>query len=238
MMKSARVIFLSALFALVCQTANAQRTEIAVAFSEHFFDTAIRAMFDTGGVPEFSIASASSERNEIEPAGSSFVKAMFTAVSGRESNDSSCRESIRLIPETGGVQTAVRFRGGVINAPLAFNGSYNPPFIGCVDFSGWAETNIVLEFDEPRQRLVATAKVVNVSLNGTRGIGGNVIARMVQNSIDQKINPIELLKLDNVSFALPIQNSSKLQMRAVGVKHEIKDTVLVVQIQYEFQKAT
>ena len=85
-----------------------------------------------------------------------------------------------------GVRTAVRFRDGKILAPLAFSGSYNPPFVGCVPFSGWAESVIDLEFDQNSQRLIARARVLNVNLNGTGGIGGSVVAKLVQGSIDKK----------------------------------------------------
>ncbi|HBR57569.1 MAG TPA: hypothetical protein DEA22_08885 [Blastocatellia bacterium] len=140
------------------------------------------------------------------------------------------------MPETGGVRTSVRFRDGKILAPLAFEGSYNPPLVGCVDFSGWAESSVDIIFDEPGQRLVARARVSNVSLNGTGGVGGSLIAKMVQSSIDKKINPIEIMRLENVSFLLPIQNSGKMKMKATGIRHEITDGRLFVHIAYQFEK--
>lgn len=76
--------------------------------------------------------------------------------------------------------------------------------------------------------------MLNVSLNGTGGVGGNVIARMVQSSIDRKLNPIEIIKLDKISFMLPIQNSGNLRMRAVGVRHELVNGAINVHIAYEF----
>lgn len=231
----------SKFFVFVCSllvfslSVSAQKTEIAIGLSEHFFETVVDALFQAGGPPEFAIASIGKPDIETgaEPGAFSFVDAAFNGFT----ENGQCKESIRLQREIGGTRTAVRFRDGKINAPLAFNGSYNPPFIGCVDFSGWADTIIDLEFDQANQRLVAKARVANVNLNGTGGIGGSVIARMVQSAIDRKVNPIELLKLDKVSFMLPIQNAANLQMRAVGIRHEIKETVLVIQISYEFSKA-
>jgi hypothetical protein len=204
-------VFTSLVLALCFQTASAQKTEISIGLSEQFFDTVIDALFETGSPLEFAIGD----------------KAL---------SDTSCRESIRLQREIGGVRTAVRFRDGKILAPLAFNGSYNPPFIGCVDFSGWAETAIDLEFDQANQRLVARARVVNVSLNGTGGVGGTVIAKMVQSAIDRKINPIEIIKLEKISFMLPVQNSANIRMRAVAVRHELQNGILNVFISYEFSK--
>ena len=219
-------------------TVSAQKTEIAIGLSEHFFETVVDALFEAGGTPEFAIASTGKPAIErrAKPGEFSFADAVFNSPA-QSGVAPQCRETIRLQRKTGGTRTAVRFRDGKITAPLAFNGSYNPPFVGCVDFSGWADSVIDLEFDQANQRLIAKARVLNVNLNGTGGIGGSVIAKMVQTAIDRKVNPIELLKLDKVSFMLPIQNTANLRMRAVGIRHEIKETVLVVQIAYEFSKA-
>jgi hypothetical protein len=138
--------------------------------------------------------------------------------------------------ESDGVRTAVRFRDGRIYAPLAFSGNYNPPLIGCVPFAGWAETTVDLEFDPSAQRLVARSRVLNVSLNGTGGVGGALIARMVQSAIDKKINPIELIRTDKVSFLLPLQNSNGVRMKATGFTHDIASGQLSVRIAYEFEK--
>lgn len=211
-MKSLKVLFSILALALCFQSVSAQKTEITIGLSEQFFDTVIDALFQTDSPLEFAIGE-------------------------KVSSEASCRESIRLKREIGGVRTAVRFRDGKIVAPLAFNGSYNPPFIGCVDFSGWAETAIDLEFDAANQRLVARARVLNVNLNGTGGVGGTVIAKMVQSAIDRKINPIEIIKLEKISFMLPVQNSANIKMRAVGVRHELQNGVLNVYISYEFSKA-
>ena len=139
--------------------------------------------------------------------------------------------------ESGGVRTAVRFRDGKIIAPLAFSGSYDPPLVGCVDFSGTADTAIDLQFDEFNQRLTARAKVSNVSLNGTGGLGGSLVARMVQGSIDKKINPIEVVTLDKMSFAVPIQNKPGLRMKATGIRYAVTGNTLSVFVAYEFLRA-
>ncbi len=94
-----------------------------------------------------------------------------------------------------------------------------------------------LEFDLTNQRLIARANVLKVSLTGTGGVGGNVIARLIQSSIDKRINPIEIIRLDKLSFVVPIQNSSNLKMKAVGIRHEITNGVLSVYVAFEFLKA-
>ena len=100
-------------------------------------------------------------------------------------------------------------------------------------FTGLADAIIDLEFDQAGQRLIARARVQEVSLNGTGGIGSTLVARMVQGSIDKKINPIEIVKTDKVSFILPIKNSS-LKMKAVGFSHEVTGGQLNIRVIYEF----
>ncbi|MDH3528840.1 MAG: hypothetical protein OEQ28_04690, partial [Acidobacteriota bacterium] len=125
---------------------------------------------------------------------------------------------------------------GII-APIAFEGNYNPPLIGCIGFSGWAETTIDLSFDKSKNALIGNARVLKVNLTGTNGIGGSLITRLVQNSIDRKVNPLEIVKLDMLSFTAPVQKTGKLRMEAIGIRHEVRDQELDVFIKYRFGKA-
>lgn len=223
---------------LFVSSAYAQRTEISIGLSEQFFDTVVDALFQNGEPPEFSIAGSARRVDEIIPdSRRTAISITYPTSFLPQVPAASCKESIRLSRELNGIRTAVRFREGKIYAPLAFRGSYNPPFVGCVDFSGWAETNIELRFDQESQRLVADAKVLNVILSGTGGVGSSLIARMVQNAIDRKINPIEVIKMDKVSFVVPIQNSGNLKMKAVGVRNEIQNGSLLIHIAYEFSRS-
>ena len=215
---------LSFLFLVVAlgSSAFAQRAEIAITIDEPFFDALLDGVFRTGVPMEFPLTA--SNRPTAGTPGNAFK------------GTSPCKEVVRLLPESGGVRTAVRFREGKILAPLGFTGSYNPPLVGCVDFSGFAESTIDLEFDQTNQKLVGRVNVYNVSLNGTGGMGGTVIARMVQNSLDRKINPIEIVSLDKLSFAVPMKGGASLNMRAVGFRHEVRNGSLVAYIAYEFRK--
>jgi hypothetical protein len=85
--------------------------------------------------------------------------------------------------------------------------------------------------------LFGRARVLNVNLSGAGGIGSALLARMVQGSIDKRINPIQILALEKISFVVPIQNAGSLRMKANGIRHEIANGVLNVRISYEFQKA-
>lgn len=219
-------------FCLLVSAANAQKTEITITLNEQFFDALLDAMFQNAAPPEFAIASR--QENDNPPDGARLWGNSFDAK--KALLDPPCNETIRLLRETNNVRTSVRLRDGKISAPIAFSGSYSPPFVGCVDFAGVADANIDLEFDTDNQRLVGRARVVNVALNGTGGVGGSLIARMVQSSIDKKINPMEIIRMDKISFVVPIQNSGSLKMKATGIRNDIAGGNLNVHISYEFQK--
>jgi len=200
---------------------SAKTTVITISFTEQFFDTLLDAVFQYAPPPDISLAQ---NRDAQVRLGNSFVAAQPP-----------CSDSIKLLRENSGVRTAVKFREGQIHAPIAFSGNYNPPLIGCVPFAGLADAIIDLEFDQAGQRLIARARVQSVSLNGTGGIGGGIVAKMVQGSIDKKINPIEIVKTDKVSFLLPLQNAT-VKMKAVGFSHDVSGGQLNIHVAYEFEK--
>lgn len=220
---------------LLFTAANAQKAEVTINLNEAFFDTLLDSVFQNFDPPEFSIATVSPKSKVRSP--KSFVFG-YTANQKSKIKDQrpTCNETIKILREMNGVRTAVHFREGKIRVPLAFSGSYAPPFVGCVDFAGWADTYIDLEFDQAGQRLIGRAHILSVDLNGTGGVGGSVIAKMLQGSIDKKLNPIEILSLDKISFTFPVQNSGRLRMRAVGVRPEISNAMLNIHIAYEFLK--
>ena len=226
-----KVLSLTFALLLLVSLGKAQTAEVAVSLNEQFFDTLLDAIFKNFNPPEFPIAQNSPKSKVQSPK-------FQTVAYQTEEKSGVCNESIKLLREIDSVRTAVRFREGKIYAPIAFSGAYNPPLIGCVEFSGWAETNIDLEYDRNSQKLVGRVRVLNVSLNGTGGIGSSLLAKLVQSSIDKKINPIEILQTDKLSFVVPIQNAGgALRMKAVNVRHEIANGVLNVYIAYEFTKA-
>lgn len=202
-----------------------QSAEVALRLDEKFFDALLEAIFKNSGAPEFPLSVNRSEFFDENG-----------LIKGPTSEAGLCTESIKLQREIDGVATAVRFRDGQILAPIAFSGNYNPPFVGCLDFSGVAQTSIDLEFDKEKQALIGRAKVREVNLSGAGGIGSGLLARMVQSSIDRKINPINILQMERVSFTVPIQNAGSLRMKATGIRHEITPGALNVYVMYEFGK--
>ncbi len=225
--------------------ASAQKAEITVSLNEAFFDALLDSTFQNFDPPQFSIAQNVFHRGDAEtqsqtnvfsgvPSNSFISSATFPQLRSRSPG---CSETVKILREMNGVRTAVRFRDGKIFVPLAFSGSYAPPFVGCVDFAGWAETNVDLDFDQNGQRLVGRARVLNVNLNGSGGVGGTVIAKLIQSSIDKKLNPIEIMSLDKISFSIPIQNTGNLRMKALGVRPEIGVGFLDVHVSYAFLKS-
>jgi hypothetical protein len=231
---------------LLFSSVPAQQADVTIQLNEQFFEALLDALFKNVNPPEFPLSVKSNESQA--PGSESRVRSPkpilisgFTETRNPKPETrnpiSVCPDSIKLQREIDGTRTAVRFREGRVVAPIAFTGNYNPPLIGCIDFAGVAETAIDLEFDTQRQALVGRAKVLNVNLSGAGGIGSQLLARMVQSSIDKKINPIQILAMEKISFVVPIQNSGSLKMKATGIRHEIANGVLNVRISYEFQKA-
>ena len=102
---------------------------------------------------------------------------------------------------------------------------------------GWAKIRFVEVGGGRKNAIVGRATVSNVNLSGTGGVGSSLLARFVQSSIDEKVNPIEIVRLDKLSFLLPIQNSGKLKMKATNVRHQVRDRTIDVYIAYEFVEA-
>jgi hypothetical protein len=207
MRKSCAVILLFLLFALA---AFGQKSEIALTVNEQFVDAAIDAVLSKGEPPTVALKA--------------------------DGGDSNCRETLTLLRELNGVRSAARFREGKIIVPLAFRGNYRPPLIGCVDFSGTAEAVVEPEFDAQGQRIIAKTKLTNVSLSGTGGIGGSLMAKLMQSSIDERINPVELIRLEKLSFLFPIQNTGMLRLNAVGFRYTVQTGSVTFYIPYEFQR--
>jgi hypothetical protein len=224
-----RLFSVITVFVLAAASASAQKASVTLSLDEKFFDTLLDSVFQNFDPPEFAVAENSrpshSVTSNLPGRGNSFAEGTTT-----------CSQTIKILREMSGVRTAVKFREGKVYVPLAFSGNYAPPFVGCVEFAGWAEANIDLEFDPSGQRLIGRVRVFNVNLNGTGGVGGSLIARMLQTSIDKKLNPIEILTLDKLSFGVPIQQSGNLRMRAVGARPVMGIGVINIHIDYVFSK--
>src|SRR5882724_9667310 len=98
------------------RVANAPAAEATVTVNEQFLNSFLSAIFD----------------NLQEPA--------MPLTIGGVAPSAQCPSEIRLKREVGGVRTAVHFENGRITGPLAFAGAYSASYLGCIEFSGWADS--------------------------------------------------------------------------------------------------
>jgi hypothetical protein len=204
----------------------APAAEATITLNEPFLNALLEAMFTRLGAPSFPLSLASAK----EPAG---VKAGPDASSF--SSTSQCPSVVVLEREMNGVKTAVHFEQGRIVAPLAFSGSYSVLLLGCMHFQGWAETAINLDFDRERQVLSARVDVQDIHLNGVPTLANGVVINLVQNSLDSRINPVEILQAAQLTARLPITAAGgALRLRAREVRPEILPGSLRLHINYEF----
>jgi hypothetical protein len=146
-----------------------------------------------------------------------------------------CTDQIVLLPEGSGIVSGVHFTEGKIVAPLAFSGSYNAPMLGCLNFKGWASANIQLSFDQPKQTVYGRINVESVNLEGVQPGASGVVTALVQNAINQRVNPLEILRAQQLTLAVPVQASKgTLKAQVKDVRAEIKDGNLRLHISYEF----
>ncbi len=203
--------------------------EATVTLNEQFINAFLDAMFTRLGEPEFplSISQKTAEDNQ---------ETILAAHAPLKSGDA-CTSLIVLERERDGVKTAVRFEDGRIVAPLAFSGSYDAG-LGCLNFSGWANSIITLEFDRERQALMAHVRVEEVQLTGIPRLANGLVIGIVQNSIDKRFNPYELFKAEQLSATIPIKAAGgSLRLRAREMRPEIIPGAVRIHIIYEFERA-
>lgn len=236
---SKRILIVILTIFLTASFARAQSAEVTIQLNEQFFDTVLDAVFNNSKPLEFplSVNDSPKKEQEIFQNALAFDRRSFLETQ-KISYAPRCQEKITIMREMKGVRTAVKFREGKIYAPIAFTGVYNPPLVGCLDFQGWAETDIELEFDKNKQTLYGRARVKNIQLGSVANLAGGFIAKFVQNSIDKKINPIEILKTDRLEFVVPIQQTnSSLKLKANNLRYEVGENLLNIFVNLEFSKA-
>lgn len=175
----------------------------------------------------------------------SFLNSLLVAVASqpeppsfplsKDGGNGKCASRVQLLPEAAGERTAVRFRDGRINAPVAFRGSYAAPLVGCLNFEGWADASFQLEFDREHQVLKARVTVRDLKLKNVPSAlmtsGG--LTGLVQDALDDRVNPVEILRAEQLGARVPVTRDSQLRLRARDVRHEIVGTELRLHIVYE-----
>lgn len=198
-----------------------------VELDEPFFNTLLGTIFSDLGEPTFRVERGSPL---AEPFGRDF--AYVPAQAG------GCQNQVVLAPEGGGVRTGVRLENGQVLAPLAFSGTYNVPLLGCQNFRGTAEANIALRFAAQEQTLFGQLNVSGVNLEGMSPLLSGPVTAFVQNAINQRVNPLVLMRGQQISLNIPVQaTGGTLGAQATDIRSEVKDKRLRLHITYDFNGA-
>jgi hypothetical protein len=219
MMKAFRLLLISALtFSPAAAGARQERVspagEVAVVLGEGFLDALLVAVASLPEPPSFPLSKGGGGKGK-------------------------CESRVQLLREAAGVRTGVRFVEGSITAPVAFRGSYEAPLVGCLRFEGWADTSFRLEFDRARQVLGARVTVRELKLkNVPASLLGGGLTGLVQDAIDDRVNPVEILRAEQLGARLPVTRADQLRLRARDVRHEVVGRELRLHIVYELVQAS
>ena len=190
---------------------------VVIGLEQSFVDAIMATTFSGLGTPTFHLGQNGDSGERIE-------QALFQG---------GCTNEITLLPEGSGAKTGVEFRNGTIYAPMAFTGNYN--LGGCIQFKGWAQTSIKLQFDQEKQTVFGYVNVEGVNLEGVNPIANNFVTVFVQGAINQKVNPLILVSEPQLSLMIPVKASNgAVKARAKDVRAEILDGSLKLYLTYEF----
>ncbi|HEY7785169.1 MAG TPA: hypothetical protein VIB00_10605 [Pyrinomonadaceae bacterium] len=148
-----------------------------------------------------------------------------------------CANTITLMQEVSNSKTQVQFANGKIQVPMAFNGSYN--LLGnCTQFKGWAQSSLELRFDQEKQTVYGQVVVEGVNLEGVNPVANSFVTTFVRNAIDQRVNPLELIRAPQLQLLIPVKASNgSVKAQVKDVRAEVLDGTLKLHIFYEFSGA-
>lgn len=195
-----------------------------ITLDEKFFDALLASVFRDLGQPSFPLELTRLDENPFDMSVARTIPAALQ-------ND--CPDQIVIQTEGSNIKTGVRFTNGKIIAPLAFTGSKN--LFGCQRFQGWAQASIDLRFDQQKQTVYGQINVEGVNLDGAPAVVGGVATLLVQRSINQRINPLEILRAPQLALALPIQSTNgTLNAKVRDVRSEVVDGKLILHLTFDF----
>jgi hypothetical protein len=195
---------------------------------EKFFDALLGKIFKDMGAPTFPLQLSKLEGG-LEEDGTATIR-LATFQGG------DCKSQVVLATEGSNVKTGVRFTNGKITAPMAFSGSYNL-FGSCWQFKGWAQTSLQLSFDQANQKLYGQVNVEGVNLEGISPAVGGFITPLVQRTINERVNPLEMMRAEQLTLNLPVKAANgTLNAHVKDVRSEITDGALRLHITYDFTK--
>ncbi len=195
-----------------------------VVLNQQFFDTILSTIFRDMNAPAFPL-NLTGQNNSVET-----FKPQYASFALQNQ----CEGKISLLPSGSGVTTGVRLENGKIGAPLAFSGSTSI-FGQCINFAGWAQANLNLRFDESQQNVYGEINVETVNLDGLSPVVSGFVTPLVQSSLNQHVNPITILRGQQLALNLPIAASGgNLQAHVKDVRSEVKDNAVNLYVTYDF----
>jgi hypothetical protein len=190
---------------------------VSVTVDEKFFDSLLGTIFRQLGPPQLKL----SQRQPQTP----LLPAVFEA---------QCDNVVVLNPEGGNVKTRVQFAGGKIIAPLAFTGSYRI-LTQCIRFKGTARATVDLSFDQTKQTVFGRLNIEEVILEGTSSLVSGLVTAFVRKTIDERLNPFEVLRVSQLALSLPIQaTGGTLKAQVKDVRAEVQEGALKLYLTYDF----
>ncbi len=196
---------------------------VVVSISDSFLDGMLTTVFRDLGPPSFKLAGSATSAGTANIQHAAFQEG--------------CTNTITLAAEGNNVKTNVDFAGGKISAPLVFSGNYN--LLGnCMQFKGWAQTSIQLSFDQSSQTLYGRMNVEGVNLENVNPIANNFVTVFVRSAIDQRVNPLQILRPQQLQLLIPVQASNgSVKATVKDVRSDVQDGSLRLHITYDFSGA-
>lgn len=190
---------------------------VAVTIDEKFFDSLLGTIFTKLGSPQLKLSTIQPE-TPMQPA-------LFQA---------GCDNVVVLNPEGGNVKTGVRFTGGKVIAPIAFTGSYRI-LTQCIQFQGTARTTVDLSFDQPKQTVFGRLNIEELVLEGTNALVSSLVTAFVRQTIDERLNPFEVLRVSQLALSLPVKaTGGTLKAQVKDVRSEVQEGTLKLYLIYDF----
>jgi hypothetical protein len=193
-----------------------------IVLKQDFFNNVLQTIFRDMNAPAFPLNIG--ENKSDDP----------NAVKFGLLQQNACDGKITLLPEGSGVKSGLKFENEKINAPLAFSGS--AIVLGqCIQFTGWAQASMALRFDAAQQTVFGTLNIETVNLDGVSPLVSGFVTPLVQNTINQKVNPITILRGQQIALNLPIAaTSGTLKANVKEVRADIKENALNLYVTYDF----
>lgn len=191
-----------------------------IVLNDKFFEALLGTLFNGLGPPQFKLSQM----------GQPYGLAGITPAALQ----ANCTNTLTLAAEGSNVKTGVRFADGKILAPLAFSGTYN--LLGnCMQFKGSANTAVQLSFDQSKQTVYGQLNIEEMNLEGVPPLANTFVTVFVQNAINERLNPFEVLRAQQIAISLPVQASGgAVKAQVKDVRSEIVEGSLRLHITYDF----